>query len=74
MNAEWSPAPTSLPATIQDARTLDGFPLRSVPSQTDWIGHTNVIGIHDNGTFEAGSDPLADGLGIVVEIPKAGRE
>ncbi|WP_125614362.1 gamma-glutamyltransferase family protein [Specibacter cremeus] len=62
-----------LPAAVT-ALGDDSFPLRTVPSQTDWIGHANVVARTEDGGLDAGSDPRADGEGAVVAIAEPGSE
>lgn len=45
------------------------MPLKTVPPHTESLGHSNVIGICPDGTFDAASDPRSDGAAVVVELP-----
>jgi gamma-glutamyltranspeptidase/glutathione hydrolase len=63
-----------VPATVKEALAADAFPLKSVPSRTDWIGHTNVVSLTPDGLFDAGSDPRSDGAGAVVVLPGHGSK
>ncbi|WP_030901648.1 gamma-glutamyltransferase family protein [Streptomyces sp. NRRL F-5126] len=44
----------------------DGFPVREVPSRTEFLGHFNVVSVDEDGTLGAGSDPRSDGSAAVV--------
>lgn len=45
------------------------MPLKTVPPLTESLGHSNVIGVRPDGTFDAASDPRSDGAAAIVELP-----
>ncbi len=61
-----------VPSEVVDGLTAGGFPVRRVPSRTEFLGHTNVVSVGPGGTLVAGSDPRSDGSAAVVALPGDG--
>jgi gamma-glutamyltranspeptidase len=61
-----------VPADVVGELAADGFPVRAVPSRTEFLGHTNVVAIAPDGVLTAGSDPRSDGSAAVTARPVRG--
>jgi gamma-glutamyltranspeptidase/glutathione hydrolase len=59
---------SDVPGRAIEELSSDGFPLHEVPAHTEFLGHTNVIGVEPGGVFSAGSDPRSDGSAAVVTL------
>jgi gamma-glutamyltranspeptidase/glutathione hydrolase len=54
-------AEDGVPEGVRDALAAAGFALEIVPGPSGELGHAHAILVRDDGTFEVGSDPRADG-------------
>jgi gamma-glutamyltranspeptidase len=58
---DWVLAEEDVPQTVRDALRVVGLPTTPVPRHSGDLGHAHAIRVLADGTFQAGSDPRADG-------------
>ena len=58
---DWVLAETGVPGRVLEALQAAGFRIETLPGPSGELGHAHAIRIREDGTFEAGSDPRADG-------------
>jgi gamma-glutamyltranspeptidase/glutathione hydrolase len=57
----WILAESTVPPNVTDALGAAGFPVDGIPGPSGELGHSHLIRVRADGSFEAGSDPRADG-------------
>ena len=63
---DWILAEDDVPANVRDHLAAAGFRLQTTPGPSGELGHAHAILVHDDGTFEVGSDPRADGGALAL--------
>jgi gamma-glutamyltranspeptidase len=58
---DWILAEADVPVAVGEALQAAGFRFETLPGPSGELGHAHAIRILEDGTFEAGSDPRADG-------------
>jgi gamma-glutamyltranspeptidase/glutathione hydrolase len=58
-------AESSIPSSTRGALEAAGYAVETVVALDESVGHGQLIRVRDDGAFEAGSDPRADG-GVAV--------
>jgi gamma-glutamyltranspeptidase len=63
---DWILAEDGVPRSARALLETAGFSVQTIPGPSGELGHAHAIRVHDDGTFEVGSDPRADGGALAL--------